>query len=80
MTRDEWIDLNPLRKWRDKKSLVQGDVSAAMGITTQTVKLWERGETRPSEDHMTKLGEVTGIKTLGKVWAKWFDQGELITL
>ena len=42
--------------------LVQKDVARLVGVTTDTVRLWEKGRTKPSEIHLRKIKEFLSIK------------------
>jgi DNA-binding transcriptional regulator YiaG len=42
--------------------LVQKDVARFVGVSTDTVTLWEKGRTKPSKIHLRKIRKFLKIK------------------
>lgn len=51
-----------IKELRLKNKLTQADVARYVGVTLQTVRLWEHGLMKPTEEHFKKLCEVLGEK------------------
>ena len=47
-----------LRKLRNDKHLSTNQVSAKLGIQPHAVRRWERGETKPTIDHIAELSRL----------------------
>lgn len=68
----EWRKKNPLRKWRDRQFLSQGDVAASVGVGYHTVCDWETGKVVPSEKQFEMLSGL-GLKTIKRAWQLWLN-------
>jgi DNA-binding XRE family transcriptional regulator len=51
-----------IRKHRMDLGLFQKDVAKFVGVATDTVRLWEKDRTKPSEMHLRKIKEFLSIK------------------
>ena len=47
-----------IKKLRSKKNLTQVELAKLIGVSSQTVKLWEWGDMSPNEENMKKLEEI----------------------
>lgn len=74
--RNEWIETNPLRKWRTSKSvgLSMHDVASTLGVAPTTVQLWEYGTNAPAGDNVDRLVALTGDETLPARWTRWLSR------
>ena len=52
---------NRLRDQRDKRRLRQSDIAGALGVSTQAVSKWERGENAPDISLLVELGHLLGV-------------------
>lgn len=52
------MNIENLKKLREKKSLTQIQVAKAVGVTATAYRNWEYGANKPSEDHMKKLEDI----------------------
>ncbi|WP_370618344.1 helix-turn-helix domain-containing protein [Citrobacter meridianamericanus] len=50
-----------LRTLREKKKLTQKKIAAELGITTQTLQTWERGESEPKASQLVILSKLFGV-------------------
>ena len=69
---EQWIDKNPLRRWRVRSGLEWAEVTAQLGVGTTAVKYWEWGATRPSPDNMQRISDVIGIDA-DRAWTRWLN-------
>jgi transcriptional regulator with XRE-family HTH domain len=71
--RREWIERNPLRKWRAAQDLTMADVASMMNVAFASVQLWETGGRFPSDDALGRMSELTGRSpgTLSRSFARW---------
>lgn len=58
---DKWRDTNPLYKFRRSMELGQKQMAALLGCSLTSIRLWEQGAARPSEDSMEAIQRTTGI-------------------
>jgi len=42
--------------------LVQKNVARLVGVTTDTVRLWEKGRTKPSKIHLRRIKQFLAMK------------------
>ncbi|MHB9036094.1 MAG: helix-turn-helix domain-containing protein [Armatimonadota bacterium] len=52
---------NRLKDQRDKRKLRQADIAGALGVSTQAVSKWERGENAPDISLLVELGRLLGV-------------------
>ncbi|CAB1238934.1 TPA: helix-turn-helix domain-containing protein [Vibrio cholerae] len=52
-----------IKQCRIEKNLKQEDVAKALGITTQTLLKWEKGDYEPKVSQLKKLSEIYGVPT-----------------
>jgi len=69
----EWVDKNPLRRWRHAKKISIMRAAVALDVTMTTIQVWERGSATPSEENMAKLEEVVGNGT-SRAWTRWANK------
>jgi len=50
-----------LTELRKKAGLSQEDLSEKLNISRQAVSKWERGESTPDIDNLTRIGEIYGV-------------------
>jgi transcriptional regulator with XRE-family HTH domain len=53
--------VDDLKELRRRKGLTQQKLGALVGVTPQTVKLWEHGTVQPRWAYIPKLAEALGI-------------------
>jgi len=51
-----------IRKHRMDLGLFQKDVARFVGVTADTVTLWKRGRTKPSEIHLRRIKQFLEVK------------------
>ena len=51
-----------MKKHRMDMGLFQKDVAKLIGVSTDTVTLWEKGRTKPSKENLRKIKEFLSIK------------------
>lgn len=68
--KEEWINENPLRKWRKLHGYTQGDVGNMIGVSLQMVKHYEFGDAQPTIEVAHKIEELVGGDLL-KDWNEW---------
>jgi transcriptional regulator with XRE-family HTH domain len=47
-----------LRIWRESHQLSREQVAAVAGVSRQTVENWEKGQSTPRTEHVTKMCEL----------------------
>ncbi|MBQ8381946.1 MAG: helix-turn-helix transcriptional regulator [Clostridia bacterium] len=52
-----------IRKYRKLNQLSQDELAERLGVTRQSISLWETGQTQPSLDNIVALAKVFGIST-----------------
>ena len=60
--------MNGIKYIREKSNLSQNALAERMGVTRQTVTLWEKGIRKPDRKHLQRLSEFYGIE------GEWFDE------
>lgn len=55
--------MHPIKRYRMAKGLTQTQLAEKVGVTYQTVQLWEKA-TAPWPKHLTKLAGVLGVEPL----------------
>lgn len=72
----EWVESNPLRRWRQREGLSMMDASALLSIGMSTVQHWETGAHHPSPAKMERLASAFGVQTptLARTWREWYDR------
>ena len=53
--------MDDLQAFRHQKHLTQRALAAQVGISIQTLRLWEGGTSQPRAQHIPKLAEALGI-------------------
>lgn len=66
----EWIDQNPLRKYRRERGIAQFQVSAKIGVGINTIRNWETGANEPRGENWLKLNWLLG-EDAEKLWKEW---------
>ena len=59
-----------MRRLRAERAMKQNDVASALGVTVQTVSLWERAKTQPTPDKLWAIADFFGVsvaEVMGKV-------------
>jgi transcriptional regulator with XRE-family HTH domain len=67
----EWVESNPLRKWRLDQGHTQADVGNAIGMNFHSIYNWETGMASPDSRQLLKLSSLMNNKNLAKEWVKW---------
>lgn len=69
-----WMEENPLRRWRKRNELSMMDAAATLGVGLSSVQNWEQGAYQPNEESMPKLADLLGVKpeTLTRQWREWY--------
>ena len=52
---------HPLKAYRDRHDLSQGDLADMLGVSRVAVTRWESGARQPDRDLLAKIAEKTGI-------------------
>jgi len=69
-----------LKKFREKKGVLQSDVAKALGINNSTYAYYERGEHSPGPDMLCKLADFFGVtvdELLGRSSSDIFDNARI---
>jgi transcriptional regulator with XRE-family HTH domain len=53
--------VDDLKVLRQRKALTQKELGALMGVSYQTIRLWEDGTSQPRREYIPKLAEVLGL-------------------
>jgi ribosome-binding protein aMBF1 (putative translation factor) len=68
----EWLESNPLRRWRRSQppeGWNQSVLARKLGVSPMAVANWETGKRKPMVDAVAKIEELTGITA--KQWMTW---------
>jgi len=57
----EKLSLNSLRDLRDRRSVSQTDLAAAMGVSRSAVAMWETGRSSPDNTMLLRLAEYFDV-------------------
>lgn len=59
-----------IRAWRTNwyPTLTQAEIASGIGVSTQTIWLWEDDRTEPTHDHLAAFCKLRGI-SLSTFWA-----------
>ena len=63
-----------LKKFREKKGVLQSDVAKALGINNSTYAYYERGEHSPGPDMLCKLADFFGV-TVDEILGRTSEPG-----
>ena len=76
---DVWRGKNPLRVWRTKHKWTQGEVADVIGVSEQSVRMYERGRYRPVEDTMATIAIVMrrDYRKMNQEWTRWLNKRPL---
>jgi transcriptional regulator with XRE-family HTH domain len=53
---------HPLKTFRTREGLTQGQLADMVGVTRETVTRWENGTRNPDEEKLAVIAEKTGIQ------------------
>ena len=60
--------MNGIKYIREKSNITRNALAERMGVTRQTITLWEKGSRKPDSKHMKWLSDFYGIEE------KWFGE------
>jgi len=68
----EWVQANPLKRWRDAHGASAMEAAGIVGVSTHAVYGWEAGASRPSEESMDQLAKILGsdVRTQWDAWER----------
>ena len=52
-----------IRKYRKENNISQEDLAEKLGVTRQSISLWENNQTQPSIDNIIAIAKVFGLST-----------------
>lgn len=73
----EWIDNNPIRRWRKANGVSVHQFAAEVGVSTTAVSSWERGAFLPQTDSLIKIARLLGV-SIENLIAKMADWKSLL--
>ena len=56
------MDAHPLREFRDREKLSQGQLAELLGVSRVSVTRWENRTRLPDEKHLPLIQQKTGIQ------------------
>jgi transcriptional regulator with XRE-family HTH domain len=68
----EWIEQNPLRKWRLAAGLTLAETAVTLGVGQTAISTWENGAYLPKWPNLDKMAQITGIENIAGEWEKWY--------
>lgn len=72
---NEWIERNPLRRWRKSAAMPLAEVSSRLGVGITAIKYWEWGTSRPIPENMQRIGRLIGaVASVDARWTRWYNQ------
>jgi len=74
----EWIERNPLRKYRKEHKMTIMGTAAILGCNFMSVQLWETGANYPRQ-YLDKIGKLIGDPNIEETWEKWYSERPKIT-
>lgn len=74
--RAEWVEKNPLRRWRKRNKFSLMDAAGILDVGFTTVQLWESGAREPGDDNMAKIAVQmqTTPESARRSWRRWLGQ------
>lgn len=71
----EWVERNPVRRWRIKRGLTLQQAAAWLGVHRMTLWFWEQGSP-PAEKFVKKVARAIGenIDALREEWFDWIGE------
>jgi transcriptional regulator with XRE-family HTH domain len=72
MTYDDWVEQNPLRRWRKGAGLSIMRAAVTLEVTVTTIQSWERGAVTPSHENFERIADTTG--TNEAAWTRWSNR------
>ena len=73
LQRDEWIEQNPLRKWRLKHGHSIMTAAAILGCSTSSIQKWEAGASSPTSVSFDAMEQAIG-RDVRSAWKRWTNQ------
>lgn len=61
MTIPIWTLQDRIRKARDHAGLNQSALAEAIGVSTNSVNRWEKGERNPTQESLESIAQATGV-------------------
>lgn len=56
------MEVHPLKAFRDREKLSQGQLAKLLGVSRPSVTRWENHTRQPDEDKLPVIAEKTGIQ------------------
>ena len=69
----QWIEQNPLRRWRQQHGITIDQASSLIGVNCRTIQIWEHGSGIPSGRSLLKLQQTLESDQLIGQWMGWMQ-------
>jgi transcriptional regulator with XRE-family HTH domain len=53
---------HPIKRYRDRKGLTQGELAKLLGVSKATISRWEAGLRAPRRSDLPRISKMTGIE------------------
>lgn len=70
----EWIEENPLRKYRKEQGLAIMTMASLLGVGMSTIQTWESGAHMPRPESFAAIARVTGMENVRELWDEWLSK------
>ncbi|HVJ95346.1 MAG TPA: helix-turn-helix transcriptional regulator [Acidimicrobiia bacterium] len=76
LSREEWLESNPLRRWRTRERVSIMTAAARIGCSTSSIQKWEAGASQPTAESLVDIASATGrdAESLARAWTRWTKQ------
>lgn len=76
MSYANWIEQNPLRKYRKSMDMTVYEVATTLGVSSQTVNQWEKGTVMPRTENFANIAQYMGVPVSGLLgdWMDWKER------
>jgi transcriptional regulator with XRE-family HTH domain len=69
----EWIDANPLRRWRADQNMTLAEAGVLFQVSSNTILRWEQGAMQPELDRMATMQLIIKGSFLTD-WRTWWNE------
>lgn len=69
----EWMEENPLRRWRYENGCGVMETAARLGVSMTVIQLWERGVHVPRAYNLERIANLVGEGTI-EAWNDWIER------
>jgi transcriptional regulator with XRE-family HTH domain len=77
---EAWIKTNPLRRFRHEHRMTEYEVAVTLGVSSNSIRNWERGASRPKASYMARVAGLLGMRhgDAEHEWSAWYLKRPLL--